>query len=127
MIESNYIHDNRLWNGGIYLDNRSAGYTIRYNVLENNPRNFCLNSYNTKIYDNYLDKLVQSEFGNDDVNNSDKVNVYFLGFLDAEGNITNQMNATTLTNLGLKEWSTLGNSYTAPLKPKPMQLSRRPA
>lgn len=114
VIESNYIHDNRLWNGGIYLDNRSAGYTIRYNVLENNPRNFCLNSYNTKIYDNYLDKLVQSEFGNDDVNNSDKVNVYFLGFLDAEGNITNQMNATTLTNLGLKEWSTLGNSYTAP-------------
>lgn len=109
VIEDNFVHNTGLWNGGIYLDNRSAGYTIRHNVVQNCPTNFCLNGYNTTIYENYLDRLTQTVTGG-----YGGFPVSFLGFKNAAGELSSLPDATDLVTLGLGEWETMGNSYTAP-------------
>jgi len=108
IIENNYIHDNGKWFGGIYLDNRSAGYTIRGNVIHDCPANFEFHSYNTKVYDNYLDGYSQSVMDNWDAK------VVFVSFKDKDGNMTAHSSASAFGIVGMKEWESLNNTYTVP-------------
>lgn len=108
LIENNYVHSNTLWFGGIYLDNRSAGYTVRKNVVRNCQTNLVFTSYNVNAYDNYLDVYSQSEL------NNSAAKVVFVSFRDANGQVTAEPNAPTFGIVGIEEWLTLDNSYSAP-------------
>jgi hypothetical protein len=72
VIENNYVHDVKNHFGAIYLDNSSAGYIVRNNVLRDNVRNLLLTSYDTEVYDNYLDDIEK---------------VMYIGFKDKNGNM----------------------------------------
>ena len=117
VIEGNYVHDNPKWFGGIYLDNSSAGYTIRYNVLHDNAYNFLLTCYNTDVYDNYLENPnSEGDFSIPNLSDEAEKDVMFIGFKDPEGNILNTMTGWdgVIYVLTEEEWIARNNTYTRP-------------
>ena len=111
VIENNYIHNVMFAGTAIYQDNRSAGYTIRNNVLRNNFYNFVQNSYNTDIYDNYLDILNETQ--TDSYAGSPKIVFYGWRMPNGQLNVDSREN-TEFSVLGRAEWLTQNNSYSIP-------------
>lgn len=99
VIENNYVHHVQDHFGAIYLDNSSAGYTVRNNVLHDNTRNLLLTSYDTNVYGNYLD---------------DVESVMYIGFKDREGNMIRTMKGGDgkVYVLSFEEWASLNNTYS---------------
>ena len=113
----NYVHDNPKWFGGIYLDNSSAGYTIRNNVLHNNAYNFLLTCYNTDVYEYYLENPNSSgDFYIPNLSDEAEKDVMFIGFKDREGNIIGNVTGWDGVIYVLKadEWKARNNTYTRP-------------
>ena len=117
VIECNYVHDNPKWFGGIYLDNSSAGYTIRNNVLHDNAYNFLLTCYNTDVSDNYLENPnSEGDFSIPNLSDEPEKDVMFIGFKDREGNIIGNSHGWdgVIYVLTAEEWKARNNTYTRP-------------
>ncbi len=108
VIEDNYVHDNGLWFGGIYLDNRSGGYTVRNNVVANCPSNLCFTSYDTRAYNNYLDNYSQSTWGNSNAK------VVFVSFYWDANTMTADTDCSQFGIVAYNNWVQLNNEYTRP-------------
>ena len=108
VIEDNYVHDNGLWFGGIYLDNRSGGYTVRNNVVANCPSNLCFTSYDTRAYNNYLDNYSQSTWGNSNAK------VVFVSFYWDVNTMTADTDCSQFGIVAYSNWVQLNNEYTRP-------------
>ncbi len=108
VIEDNYVHDNGQWFGGIYLDNRSGGYTVRNNVVANCASNLCFTSYDTRAYNNYLEGYSQSAWG------GSGGDVVFVSFWYDRDHMTWDTNCTNFGLVAYSDWVQLNNEYTAP-------------
>ncbi len=119
IVENNYIHDLIGTGTGLYLDNRSAGYTVRSNVVHSSSHNTVLNSYNTVFENNYFD-VYGPETGVDSYTPGvTKIVFYGWRLPDYSGlNPDNRIAGTIFAALSRSEWLNPGpgltNTYSIP-------------